>query len=128
MAWPLTTAEPRIPAWEPATVEALLDDIDDFVDHKAHRAAVVGEHQDRLGAGVLDVATLYLHQQHQLLAAVLHHVATVTELDLVGGDLFQAADEAERHRLGLAAPARNTSSEVLGSPKLAGWLAFSSAI
>jgi hypothetical protein len=127
VAWPLTTAEPRIPAWEPATVEALLDDIDDFVDHKAHRAAV-GEHQDRLGAGALDVATLYLHQRHQLLAAVLYHVTTVTELDLVGGDLFQTTDEAERHRLGLASPARNTSSEVLGSPKLAGWLAFSSAI
>ena len=31
-------------------VEPLLDDVDDLVDHQTHRAAVVGEHQDRLGA------------------------------------------------------------------------------
>ena len=29
-------------------VEPLLDDVDDLVDHQPHRAAVVGEHQDRL--------------------------------------------------------------------------------
>ena len=35
-------------------VEPLLDDVDDLVDHEPHRAAVVGEHQDRLGAFLLD--------------------------------------------------------------------------
>ena len=48
----------------------------------------------------LDVDPVHLHQRHQLLA-VLHHVAAVTEFDLVGGDLLQPGDEAERHRLGL---------------------------
>src|SRR6185437_15622252 len=81
-------------------VQLLLDDVDDLVDHEPHRAAVVGEHQDRLGARGLDVDPGHLHQRHQLLA-VLHHVAAVTELDLVGGDLLQTRDEAERHRLGL---------------------------
>ena len=81
-------------------VQPLLDDVDDLVDHEPHRAAVVGEHQDRLRALRLDVDPVHLHQRHQLLA-VLHHVAAVTEFDLVGGDLFQPGDEAERHRLGL---------------------------
>ncbi len=31
-------------------VEFFLDDVDDLIDHKPHRAAIVGEHQDRLGA------------------------------------------------------------------------------
>ena len=31
-------------------VQPLLDDVDDLVDHEPHRAAVVGEHQDRLRA------------------------------------------------------------------------------
>ena len=82
-------------------VQLLLDDVDDLVDHQPHRAAVVGEHQDRLDARGLDVDAGHLHQRHQLLA-VLHHVAAVGEFDLVGGDLFQPGDEAERHRLGLA--------------------------
>ena len=82
-------------------VQPLLDDVDDLVDHEPHRAAVVGEHQDRLRAGGLDGDPVHLHQRHQLLA-VLHHVAAVRELDLVGGDLLQPGDEAERHRLGLA--------------------------
>ena len=82
-------------------VQPLLDDVDDLVDHEPHRAAVVGEHQDRLRALRLDRDPGHLHQRHQLLA-VLHHVAAVTELDLVGGDLLQPGDEAERNRLGLA--------------------------
>ena len=81
-------------------VQLLLDDVDDLVDHEPHRAAVVGEHQDRLRPWRLDVDPVHLHQRHQLLA-VLHHVAAVTEFDLVGGDLLQPGDEAERHRLGL---------------------------
>ena len=102
VAWPLITAEPKMPSWRACDldVEPLLDDVDDLVDHEPHRAAVIGEHQDRLGAGGLDRDAVHLHQRHQLLA-VLHHVAAVTELDLVGGDLFQPGDEAERDRLGL---------------------------
>ena len=82
-------------------VEPLLDDVDDLVDHKPHGALVVDEHQDRLRAGGPDLDALHLHQRHQLVA-VLHHVAAVTELDLVGGDLLEAGDERKRHRLGLA--------------------------
>ena len=33
-------------------VQPLLDDVDDLVDHEPHRAAVVGEHQDRLRLGL----------------------------------------------------------------------------
>ena len=36
-------------------VQPLLDDVDDLVDHEPHRAAVVGEHQDRLRALVWTV-------------------------------------------------------------------------
>ena len=39
-------------------------------------------------------------QRHQLLA-VLHHVAAVRHLDLVGGDLFKTRHQRQRHRLGL---------------------------
>ena len=56
--------------------EALLDDVDNLVDHQAHGAAVVGEHQDRLAAGALHRHPGHLHQRHQLVA-VLHHVAAV---------------------------------------------------
>ena len=35
-------------------VEALLDDVDDFVDHERHRAALVGKDQKRLRAVILD--------------------------------------------------------------------------
>ena len=48
-----------------------------------------------------------MHQRHQL-AAVLHHVAAVRELDLGAVDLFEARDERERHGLGLAASRRGT--------------------
>ena len=41
-----------------------------------------------------------LHQRHQL-AAVLHHVAAVRELDLAGVDLLEPRDQRQRHRLGL---------------------------
>src|ERR1700730_16263267 len=51
-------------------VEPFLDDVDDLVDHQPHRAAVVGEHQDRLGAGSADIDALHLHQRHQLLAVL----------------------------------------------------------
>ena len=34
-------------------VELVLDDVDDLVDHEAHRAAAVGEHQQRLRASRL---------------------------------------------------------------------------
>ena len=81
-------------------VEPFLDDVDDLVDHEPHRAAVIGKHQDRLGACGLDADPVHLHQRHQLVA-VLHHVAAVGEFDLVGGELFQPGDEPERHRLGL---------------------------
>jgi hypothetical protein len=35
-------------------VEPLLDDVDDLVDDEAHGAAMIGEHQDRLRAVLLD--------------------------------------------------------------------------
>ena len=52
VAWPLMTAEPRMPGRVAADldVELVLDDVDDLVDHKAHRAAAVGEHEQRLRA------------------------------------------------------------------------------
>ena len=52
VAWPLITAEPRMPSCcaGDLDVQPLLDDVDDLVDHEPHRAAVVGEHQDRLRA------------------------------------------------------------------------------
>ena len=64
-------------------VEPFLDDVDDLVDDEAHGAAVIGEHQDRLGALARDGDALHGDERHQLLA-VLHHVAAVGELDLVG--------------------------------------------
>ena len=56
VAWPLTTAEPSTPGRVAADldVEPVLDDVDDLVDHQAHRAAAVGEHQQRLRALALD--------------------------------------------------------------------------
>ena len=81
-------------------MEPFLDDVDDLVDHQPHRAAVVGEHQDRLDARGPDADTVHLHQRHQLIA-VLHHIAAVGEFDLVGCDFFQPGHQAERHRLGL---------------------------
>ena len=52
VAWPLMTAEPSTPGVSLADldVEPVLDDVDDLVDHEAHRAAGVGEHQQRLRA------------------------------------------------------------------------------
>ena len=102
VAWPLITAEPSTPSLVAGDldVEPLLDDVDDLVDHQPHRAAVVGEHQDRLRARGADADAVHLHQRHQL-AAVLHHVAAVREFDLVGVDLFEPRDQRQRHRLGL---------------------------
>ena len=57
-------------------VEPFLDDVDDLVDDEAHGAAVIGEHQDRLGALARDGDALHGDERHQLLA-VLHHVAAV---------------------------------------------------
>ena len=63
-------------------VERLLDDVDDLVDGKPHRPVAVGKHQQRLRAVALDRAVAAdMHQRHQL-AAVLHHVAAVRQLDL----------------------------------------------
>ena len=56
---------------------------------------------------VADLDAVHLHQRHQLLA-VLHHVAAVRELDLVGGDLLEPRDQPERHRLGLRRCRRGT--------------------
>ena len=41
-------------------IEPLLDDVDDLVDHQAHGAALVGEHQQRLRAAALRRATSLL--------------------------------------------------------------------
>src|ERR1700761_2125268 len=82
-------------------VEALLDDVDDLVDHEPHRTTVVGEHQDRLAAGGADVHPGHLHERHQLLA-VLNHRATIGELDLFGHDFFQPRHQTQRHRFRLA--------------------------
>ena len=35
-------------------IEPLLDDVDDLVDDEAHGAVMIGEHQDRLRAVLLD--------------------------------------------------------------------------
>src|SRR5260363_471698 len=69
----------------------------DLVDDEAHRASLVGEHQDRLRARGLHRDAFHLHQRHQLIA-VLHHVAAIGDLDLVGRDLLQPRDERQRHR------------------------------
>ena len=83
-------------------VEAVLDDIDDLVDHQRHRAGAVREHQQRLRALALHAHALaHAHQRHQL-AAVLHHVAAVRQLDLAGVDFLEPRDQRQRHRLGLA--------------------------
>ena len=52
VAWPLMTAEPSTPGRvaRQLDIEPLLDDVDDLVDHQPHRAALVGEHQQRLRA------------------------------------------------------------------------------
>ena len=93
-------AENALLATRDLDVETLLDDVDDLVDHESHRAAVVGEHQDRLRAFGADRNAVHLHQRHELLA-ILHHVAAVGELDLVDADLLETRDERKRHRLGL---------------------------
>src|ERR1700694_4338223 len=100
VAWPLITAEPRMPISPPATSMLRRSSTMLMISSPTHRAAVVGEHQDRLGARGLDADPGHLHQRHQLVA-VLHHIAAVGEFDLVGGDLFQPGHQPERHGLGL---------------------------
>ena len=82
-------------------VEAVFDDVDDLVDHQRHRAAAVREHQQRLGALALDAHVLVHADQRHQLAAVLHHVAAVRQLDLAGVDFLEPRDQRQRHRLGL---------------------------
>ena len=82
-------------------VEPVLDDVDDLVDHEAHRASGIGEHQQRLRAfGAHAHVVADADQRHEL-AAVLHQMAAVGELDLLAVDLFEPRDQRQRHRLGL---------------------------
>ena len=74
-------------------IEPLLDDIDDLVDDEAHRTSGVGEHQQRLRAfGAHPDLVADAHQRHQL-AAVLHQMAAIGELNFPAVDLFQPRDE-----------------------------------
>src|SRR6476660_8101352 len=58
-------------------VEVVIDNVDDLVDHQRHRAASVGEHQQRLGALAFYTHVLaHADERHQM-AAVLHHVTAV---------------------------------------------------
>src|SRR5688572_20416734 len=70
-------------------IEIFLDDVDDLVDHESHRPAAVGEHQQRLRTLAFDADVVVDANQGHKLAAILHHVATVRELDLAAFDLFQ---------------------------------------
>ena len=52
VAWPLAPRPSRAGGLLAAEldVEPLLDDVDDLVDHEAHGAVAVGEHEKRLRA------------------------------------------------------------------------------
>ncbi len=82
-------------------IEPVLDDVDDLVHDQAHRAARVGEHQQRLRAFLAHAHVLAdAHQRHQL-PAILHEMTAVREFDLLAVDLFQPRDQRERHGLRL---------------------------
>ncbi len=103
VAWPLMMAEPRTPGPVSADldVERVVDDIDDLVDHQAHRPAFVGEDQQRLRALALHRHVVIDWDERHELAAVLHQVAAVGEFDTADVDFLQPGDERERHCLGL---------------------------
>ncbi len=82
-------------------VEPILDDIDDLIDHEAHGAAAIGEHQDRLRAIPLEVGLRVDAQKRHELIAVLHQVSAVGNLDLAAIDFLEPGDQRQRHRLGL---------------------------
>ena len=52
-------------------------------------------------------------QRHEL-AAILHQLAAVGELDLLAVDLLEPGDERQRHRLGLRASRRGTPAATIG--------------
>src|SRR3546814_12719573 len=61
-------------------VHALLDDVDDLLDHKAHSAVPVGEHQNRLTAFGLQLLADVHHDQRHELPTVLPDVPAVREI------------------------------------------------
>ena len=82
-------------------VEPLLDDVDDLVDDETHGAAVIGEHQDRLGAVLLDGGLRIDAQQRHELIAILHEITAVGNFDAPAIDLLQPRDERKQNGLGL---------------------------
>lgn len=82
-------------------VEALFDDVDDLVDDQAHGAP--SSANTRIGCEpVAWTVTPSICTSGISCSRYCTHVAAVRELDLVGGDLLEAGDEAKRDRLGLA--------------------------
>ena len=74
-------------------VELVLDDVDDLVDHKSHGAAVRREHQDGLGAFLLQAALGVDAQQRHELIAILHKMSAVGDFDAAAIDLLEAGNQ-----------------------------------
>src|SRR5262249_21435372 len=76
-------------------VEVVLDNVDDLVDHQRHGAAAIGKHQQWLCALTLHTHVLaHADERHQM-AAVLHHMAAVRQLDPVRIDLLKSRNKRQ---------------------------------
>ena len=97
-------------------IELGFDDVDDLVDHQAHRMFLILEHQYRLTRTVGRQFLTVLHgdEGHEL-AAILHDPAAVRLLDRLPLDLLEAGDQSQRHGLRRESPARNSSSGTFSS-------------
>ena len=110
VAWPLMTAEPSTPMVSLPTWMSSLSSTMSTISSTTRPIERPASENTSSGCAP-SVRTLHLvadaDQRHEL-AAVLHQVAAVGELDLLAVDLFEARDQRQRHRLGLVASRRGT--------------------